>query len=295
MRVSRRAFSVSVLLCIAMMGCSTMNDVLKGKNDGTSETYPVKADQAWEIAKTALQMEDCEAIEEHRSLCYMLTTVGGGLMAAGCYVGVWVDSVDQGNTKVTVVTRRKSLFAGTFLMTEGAFQKRFAQAADMVKSGELATRSDSALIQIDQKLSTKSYSVYGGFGTSSFLPFTMNIGIAYHTGISVLSLRGILTSYPPTPWGIFDDNLWEIGALYGVSTKPALFVASVGIGVSVVGGGYAREGKRKTLSTTVGLPIDAQLFLRVGRFSRVGFCVIGDINSAKSFAGVTFGWQYYWL
>jgi hypothetical protein len=136
MRISVNDFLRSMVFCVFLSGCATMSDVMKSKEDGTAHTYPVKADQAWEIAMTVLRWEGCETIEEHRSSGYMLTTFGQNLVSAGSLVGVWVDPIDATNTKVTVVAKRKVQTNLATGLTESTFQDRFAQAVEIVKSGK---------------------------------------------------------------------------------------------------------------------------------------------------------------
>jgi hypothetical protein len=136
MKHSATYLVISTLLCMFIVGCATMSDVLKSKNDGTAQSYPVKSDQAWEIAMTVLRWEGCETIEEHRSSGYMLTTVGQNFVSAGSLVGVWVEVVDEGNTKVTIVTKRKVQTNLATGLTESTFQRRFAQGVDIVKKGQ---------------------------------------------------------------------------------------------------------------------------------------------------------------
>jgi len=88
-------------------GCSTTSDVLKAKSEGTSQVYPVNADQAWKIARTVFRWEGADAIEEHRDENYMLTSSGRNLISEGTVMGAWVDPVDKNNTKVTIVTKRR--------------------------------------------------------------------------------------------------------------------------------------------------------------------------------------------
>ncbi len=136
MKTSILLFAVFALLSTTIIACATMSDVLKSKNDGTAQAYPVTSEQAWEIAMTVLRWEGCETIEEHRSSGYMLTTVGQNLISAGSLVGVWIESVDAGNTKVTIVTKRKIQTNIATGLTETTFQNRFAQAVAIVKSGK---------------------------------------------------------------------------------------------------------------------------------------------------------------
>ena len=135
-----RAVAVSIIvlgsLCVFLCGCATMSDVLKSKSEGTAESYPVTFDQAWEMSITVLRWEDCETIEEHRTSGYMLTTVGQNFVSAGSLVGVWVESVNAENTKVTIVTKRKIQTNIATGLTESTFHERFAQAVQIVKQGK---------------------------------------------------------------------------------------------------------------------------------------------------------------
>jgi hypothetical protein len=106
------------------------------KGPGTSEVYPVTADQAWEIAKTVFRWEGADAIEEHRSENYMLTSSGMNMVSYGTVMGAWIDPVDQNSTKVTVVTKRRLSTNLATTLTEATFHKRFAQAVEIVKAGK---------------------------------------------------------------------------------------------------------------------------------------------------------------
>jgi len=100
-----------VLVFLSIMGvitgCATMGDVVKSKDQGTAKTYPVTADQAWEIARTVFRWEGADAIEEHKSEGYMLTSSGMNLVSAGAVMGAWIEPIDKSNTRVTVVTKRR--------------------------------------------------------------------------------------------------------------------------------------------------------------------------------------------
>ena len=117
-------------------GCATMSDVVKEKNKGTSEVYPVNSDEAWKIAKTVFRWEGSDTIEEHKDEGYMLTSSGVNLVSAGAVMGAWIEPVDRDNTKVTVVTKRRISTNLATTLTESTFHKRFAQAVDIVKAGK---------------------------------------------------------------------------------------------------------------------------------------------------------------
>jgi len=127
--------AITPLLFVAA-GCSSMQDVVTAKNEGTSETYPVTKEQAWEISKTVFRWEGCDAIEEHRDQGYMLTSSGFNGYSMGTVMGAWVDRVDANHTKVTVVTKRRVKTNMFTTLTETTFQKRFAEAVAIEKRGE---------------------------------------------------------------------------------------------------------------------------------------------------------------
>ena len=122
------------LACVT--GCATMGDVIKSKEEGTVQVYPVNADQAWEIAMTVFRWEGADAIEQHRSEGYMLTSSGMNLVSAGAVMGAWIEPAGQNSTKVTVVTKRRIATNIATTLTETTFHKRFAHAVDIIKKGE---------------------------------------------------------------------------------------------------------------------------------------------------------------
>ena len=128
-----------LLIATALSGCATLNDVVSAKEsgkEGTAQTYNVSENKAWEIAKTVFRWEGSDAIEEHRDQRYMLTSSGMNLMSAGTVMGAWVEPVDAGNTKVTVVTKRRIQTNLVTTLTESTFHKRFAQAVEIVNQGQ---------------------------------------------------------------------------------------------------------------------------------------------------------------
>jgi len=125
-----------IMLIIMLAGCATMGDVARSKDQGTSVVYPVNADQAWEISKAVFRWEGADAIEEHRKDGYMLTSSGMNMVSYGAVMGAWIDPVDQNNTKVTVVTKRRLAMNLATTLTEDTFHKRFGQAVKIVKDGK---------------------------------------------------------------------------------------------------------------------------------------------------------------
>lgn len=117
-------------------GCSTLGDVVGHKEDGTSQVYPVNADQAWEIAKVVFRTEGTDAIEEHRAEGYMLTSSGMNLVSVGAVMGAWIDKISDNQTKVTVLTKRRITINIATTLMESTFHRRFAQGVQIVKSGK---------------------------------------------------------------------------------------------------------------------------------------------------------------
>ena len=126
--------------CIALLGgCMTsMSDVLtaRQKGEGTTVTYPVSFDNAWEISKAVFRWEKTEAIEEHKLEGYMLTSAGQNWVSAGAVIGAFIEPVDSSTMKVTIVTKRKMATNLATGLNESTYHKRFAQAVELIKSGK---------------------------------------------------------------------------------------------------------------------------------------------------------------
>ena len=131
-------FGVLMMAVLWLAGCATLGDVVQEKNQGggTSQVYPVNVDQAWKIAMTVFRWEGSDAIEEHRDQGYMLTSSGMNFVSSGTVMGAWVEPAGQGQTKVTVVTKRRVATNIATTLTEATFHKRFAQAVEIVKAGK---------------------------------------------------------------------------------------------------------------------------------------------------------------
>ena len=129
-----------ITLIVLLTGCQSINDVIAVKEsgkEGLSAEYPVTYDQAWDIAKSVLRWEGVDAIEEHKEQGYMFTSTGFSIGTAGTVIGVWVEKGTKPElTKVTVVTKRRVVTNIITSLTEGTYQKVYAQAVDIVKSGK---------------------------------------------------------------------------------------------------------------------------------------------------------------
>jgi hypothetical protein len=66
----------------------------------------------------------------------MLTSSGLNWVSSGAVMGAWIEPAGRGQTKVTVVTKRRIATEITTTLTETTFQKRFGQAVALVKAGQ---------------------------------------------------------------------------------------------------------------------------------------------------------------
>lgn len=126
-----------------MAGCQTLSDVIREKDQGggTSHIYAIPPEQAWDIAKAVFRWEGSDAIEEHRTEGYLLTSSSMNLITAGAVMGAWLEPIGERQTKVTVVTKRRIATNLATTLTETTFHTRFAQAVELVKAGKPLPRT----------------------------------------------------------------------------------------------------------------------------------------------------------
>ncbi len=128
-----------LLMWVCATACATTSDIVRAKAEGkgTSKVYPLTVENAWEIAKTVFRFEGQKEVEEHRSEGYMVARVGESTISSGAIVGVWVEPVDDANTRVTVVIKRRDPTELSVAVTETDFHENFVLAWRMYlkKSG----------------------------------------------------------------------------------------------------------------------------------------------------------------
>jgi hypothetical protein len=124
---------------LASSGCANLNDVVQAKElrkEGTTRSYAVAPDRAYDIARTVFRWEGADAIEDHRDKYYLLTSSGANAYTQGTVMGAWIEPDGQGGSQVTVVTKRRiqtNLFTS---LTESTFHRRFAQAVELTRQGK---------------------------------------------------------------------------------------------------------------------------------------------------------------
>jgi hypothetical protein len=123
-------------------GCASLPELsdqvvqakLSGK-EGVTKVYPVSLHQAWEIAETVFRWEKCDEIKEYRTKNYLIASTGMNMLVFGSVMGVWFEPIDAANTKLTVVTRRRS--EDTFTKLDApTFFERFERGVEIVKDGK---------------------------------------------------------------------------------------------------------------------------------------------------------------
>jgi hypothetical protein len=124
-------------------GCASL-DELSGKvmearetgREGLVRIYPVSNEEAWEITRAVFLWEKTDDVQERRDRNYCITSTGMKMVAFGSVMGVWIEPVDENNTRITVITRRR-VDSDTFTQLTGPkFMKRFEQGVTIVKGGK---------------------------------------------------------------------------------------------------------------------------------------------------------------
>ena len=69
MKIINMKFKLLFALIISsLLGCSTLNTVLKEKENGkgTRVVYDIQFEDAWLLSKSSFRWSGCDAIEEHK-------------------------------------------------------------------------------------------------------------------------------------------------------------------------------------------------------------------------------------
>ena len=143
-RVERWAVGCAFVAAISLaLACATKQDVLIAKLRGRADgrIYSVTFDQAWSISETIFRLEPTDAIEEHRSDGYILTSQNAGGLSAGTYMGVFIEPAERaGESKVTFIARRKTPTQAYPALNDATFHKKFAELVGLIRAiGPLST------------------------------------------------------------------------------------------------------------------------------------------------------------
>jgi hypothetical protein len=143
---SVRTVAMAALLVLGPLGCAKKHDLVawKLRGRGTERVYAVTADQAWNISKAILKLEPTEAIEEHRSEGYMLTSDDSSALVPSTYMGVFIQAEGPRAARVAFVTRRRTPTQAYAGLTEGGFHRKFGELVALIAAvGPLPIESDA--------------------------------------------------------------------------------------------------------------------------------------------------------
>lgn len=134
MKKSRMTVFALLVALVWATGCATTADVVRAKNDGTSQVYLIGSGQAWQIAKVVFRWEGSDSFEEHRAKGILVAKNGKEWMPWSSTKVAFVERLGRKHTKVTIVTKRRIGDVATN-SSETSFHKRFAYAVRIVKAG----------------------------------------------------------------------------------------------------------------------------------------------------------------
>lgn len=120
--------------------------------------------------------------------------------------------------------------------------------------------------------------------------FSMVAGFNFQTKRNLISLRGVHAG------DLLDDQIWDVGLLYGVSSLAESYHASLSAGLGIVGGtrqsgGIFSSEPDENIPVTVGFPVQVQLFWRPHPVVGFGITGFANMNEEQSFAGIAAGLQ----
>jgi uncharacterized lipoprotein len=100
---------VSLLLVVPLLsmgGCSTIADARKDKGKGTTRIYNASFDTVWSTVPKALNNLGLSVAGENKEEGYVLAQKGLTAFSYGENVAVFVEKVDEKQTKVEVVSKK---------------------------------------------------------------------------------------------------------------------------------------------------------------------------------------------
>jgi len=133
------------VMAVMMMtnGCVSMRDLSdaviqerKSGKEGVTKVYPVSANQAWDITEAVFRWQKTDEVEEHRIENYVITSSGMKMAIFGSVLGVWIEPVDQDNTRLTVISKNRNNYCVLTELTPSHFYRNFEQGVDIIKHGK---------------------------------------------------------------------------------------------------------------------------------------------------------------
>jgi len=161
----------------------------------------------------------------------------------------------------------------------------------------LLAKAAPADAQLPAEPNKVTYWLSGGLGHSSLGSLAGNASGNIQYGSGLISLHASAHAETVEIFG-GGDELYDLGLLVGIASRGTRELASFAVGIARVTGsryigrpGLFSSGRRVGTQPTIGLPIEAQLFHKLGRIAGLGACMYADINSEQTFGGITLNIQ----
>jgi hypothetical protein len=133
-----RRLPATVLLSLTaalLAACGTVSGVADSKADGVARVYAVGQERAKAITRQIFANKQVESVEE-RPDNLIVGTIGMGWWSMGTVVGCWLDPVDAGHTRATVLCKRRMATNAVTYLTEEEFHQQFFFLADAAAVGQ---------------------------------------------------------------------------------------------------------------------------------------------------------------
>ncbi len=129
-------------------------------------------------------------------------------------------------------------------------------------------------------------------GSTGFFGGGAGANLSYLSNAGLFSIRFIYIEQAHTMEPVSLNNfqikqIAELSGLYGLSTKTKWFLASLSSGIGIVVGKQKSNNEENSFST-IGLPLESQLFLRPLPAVGFGITIFVNVNSKKSYTGILF-------
>jgi len=105
--------------------------------------------------------------------------------------------------------------------------------------------------------------------------------------------RHLISARAASAGELFGDNFYDYGLLYGRAVSHETLYVSLATGIAYVDG-QRSEGlfdDPEDVDATVGLPLEAQVYVRPLRFVGIGLYGFANLNQEESFVGATLSVQ----
>ncbi|MBI4242456.1 MAG: hypothetical protein HY606_00025 [Planctomycetes bacterium] len=129
------------LFSLQLISCSGIVYITEHKNEGITKVYNVNLETAWDISEEIFKWENI-MIQRHKDKQQLTGYIIGHKYQPdlGVKICVWIDSVDDFHTKITVVSKRnppyvilKHFYAETFINAFDATVQEFHKTNSLPK------------------------------------------------------------------------------------------------------------------------------------------------------------------